>query len=231
MNKHTIFITGASGGLGRALALSCAARGATVVLHGRKAEKLDAVYDEIVAAGHAEPFIMPLDFTQASVTAFDDIAHALTKEVGVVNALVHCAAALGSVSPIEQQTTENLRTTWLVNAMGPMMLTRALAGTLRAASARGSAPKVLFTSDSHVQTPGPFWGGYGVSKAAINHFAEMLAQEWDFADVRAIVPGEMDSPLRQKTHPGESKHARIPLTTVVAHYMAILDASPSPAAD
>ena len=58
---RVILVTGASGGLGRPLALACAAQGATLVLHGRNVGKLEAVYDAIVAAGGAEPMILPLE--------------------------------------------------------------------------------------------------------------------------------------------------------------------------
>jgi NAD(P)-dependent dehydrogenase (short-subunit alcohol dehydrogenase family) len=218
VKNEIIFISGASGGIGRALALACAQRGATVVLHGKTGNKLELLYDEIVDAGLPEPFLMPLDYTQAAVTAFDDVANAITKACGRLDALVHCAATVGSVSPIEIQTAEHLRTTWMVNTMGAIMLTRALSKPLRAAP----APRVIFTTDSHVAQPGPFWGGYGVSKAAIDHFARTLGAEWGHARVRTIAPGAVDSPLRQKTHPGEMKAERIPITKLVEQYLAAL---------
>ena len=62
---RVILITGATGGLGAPLSRACAAQGATVVLHGRIERKLDVLYDEIVAAGHPEPVILPLDLAKA----------------------------------------------------------------------------------------------------------------------------------------------------------------------
>ncbi len=207
MQDKIVFVTGAGQGLGRAVALACAAQGATVILHGRRAEKLDAVYDAIIASGGTEPFLMPLDYTQAAPDAFNTIANALIKECGRIDALIHCAAELGSVSPIEHQSLDNLRATWLVNLLGPITLTRACMRALRASS----APSVTFCTDSHVAAPAPYWGGYGVSKAAIDHFACMLALEWDWAQVHRFVPGMIDSPLRNKTHPGETKSSREPI--------------------
>jgi NAD(P)-dependent dehydrogenase (short-subunit alcohol dehydrogenase family) len=61
LSGRVVMVTGASGGLGKPLSLACAARGATVVLHGRVVRKLEAIYDEIVAAGHPQPTILPLD--------------------------------------------------------------------------------------------------------------------------------------------------------------------------
>ena len=224
LEKTIIFITGASQGLGRALALACARLGATVVLSARNAEKLNFVYDEIVESGAPEPFLMPLDFSQTSVEAFNQVAAAIEKECGKLNGLVHCAAELGAVAPIGAQTIEHLRSTWIVNTLGPMMLTRAFEGVLRAAP----SPAVIFTTDSHVAAPGPFWGGYGVAKAGIDHFAQSLAQEWAFARIHTIAPGAVDSPLRNKTHPGEAKAERIPLSELVERYITLLAPSAAP---
>ncbi len=218
LDTKTIFITGASQGVGRALALVCARHGATVVLSARNAEKLNLVYDEIVDAGAPEPFLMPLDFSQSSVEAFGQVATAIQKECGKLDGLVHCAAELGAVAPISAQTIEHLRSTWIVNTLGPMMLTRAFEGVLRAAP----SPAVIFTTDSHVAAPGPFWGGYGVAKAGIDHFAQLLALEWAFARVHTIAPGAVDSPLRNKTHPGEAKVERIALSELVERYITLL---------
>ena len=68
---RVLVITGATGGLGAPLARACAAQGATVVLHGRIERKLDALYDEIVAAGHPEPVILPLDLASALMPLLD----------------------------------------------------------------------------------------------------------------------------------------------------------------
>jgi NAD(P)-dependent dehydrogenase (short-subunit alcohol dehydrogenase family) len=222
MKNKIIFITGAGQGLGRALAIACAQQGATVLLHGRKSEKLDRVYDEIVDAGGAEPYLMPLDFAQAGVDAFTHIADAIKNECGKLDALVHCAAELGAVAPIGSQTIEQLRATWIVNTLAPIMLTRACEGVLHAAT----SPAVIFSTDSHVATPGPFWGGYGVAKAGIDHFARMLAREWAFARVHAVAPGAIDSPLRNKTHPGEAKSERLTLDAMAEQYVALIKSAP-----
>jgi NAD(P)-dependent dehydrogenase (short-subunit alcohol dehydrogenase family) len=222
MKNKTIFLTGASQGLGRALALEAAKQGATVVLSGRNPEKLSRIYDEIEELGGSEPFMMPLDFAQTTPDAFTQIALAIEKECGKLDALVHCAAELGAVAPIGLQPVEHLRATWVTNVLAPILLTRACEGVLRAAP----SPAVIFTTDSHVAEPGAFWGGYGVSKAGIDHFARMLALEWGFARVHAVAPGAMDSPLRNKTHPGEAKSERISMSNIVEIYLKLIDSAP-----
>src|SRR5689334_20873443 len=84
-----VLVTGATGGLGQAIARTCATRGATVVLHGRIPRKLDALYDAIVATGAPEPVILPLDFGKAQRVDFDAAAGALQRQLGHLDALVH----------------------------------------------------------------------------------------------------------------------------------------------
>ena len=102
-DERVVLITGASGGLGRVLARACAARGATVVLHGRVVRKLEALYDEIVSVGGAEPTILPLDLAAANAEDFANVASALHSQHGRIDAIVHTAVLLGSLGPIDVQ--------------------------------------------------------------------------------------------------------------------------------
>ncbi len=104
LSGRAILVTGASGGLGRPLAIACARRGATVVLHGRVVRKLEAIYDEIVAAGSPQPTILPLDLAVASADDFGQVAGAIRAQLGRLDGLVHTAAFLGSLGPIEHQS-------------------------------------------------------------------------------------------------------------------------------
>ena len=92
LSGRVIMVTGAAGGLGKPLALACAAHGATVVLHGRVVRKLEALYDEIVSAGHPQPTILPLDLATASADDFGNVAAALRAQLGRLDGLVHAAA-------------------------------------------------------------------------------------------------------------------------------------------
>src|SRR5207248_9997061 len=97
LRERVVLITGANGGLGRALSLACARAGATVVLHGRVVRKLEALYDEIKRDGHPEPTILPLDLAKASADDFANVASALEAQLGRLDAIVHTAAMLGSL--------------------------------------------------------------------------------------------------------------------------------------
>ena len=222
LKERVVLITGASGGVGAPLARACAAQGATVVLHGRVVRKLEALYDEIVEAGHAEPLILPLDLAKATADDFGNIATALQTQVGRLDALVHTAALLGTLGPIEHQSFDSWLSLLRVNVAAPMGLTRALMPLL-AASTDAS---VVFTLDNRGEQPRAYWGGYAVTKAGVATLARELADEWENRPalrINAIVPGPIRSPLRGKTHPGEDR-AALPapeaLTPLYLHVIA-----------
>ena len=199
---RVVLITGATGGVGKVLSLACARAGATVVLHGRVVRKLEALYDEIMAAKLPEPVILPLDLARAVASDFANVASALDAQLGRLDALVHTAALLGSLGPLEHQSFDNWLAMLRVNVAAPMGLTRIVLPLL----ARAPDASVVFTLDSRGQEPRAYWGGYAVTKAAIAALARELADEWEHRPslrVNAIVPGPIRSPLRGQSHPGE----------------------------
>jgi len=202
LDGRVVLITGATGGIGQPLALACARAGATVVLHARVVRKLEALYDQIVAEGLPEPVILPLDLARAEASDFANVGSALEAQFGRLDALIHTAAMLGWLGPLEHQSFDTWLALLLVNVAAPMGLTRIVAPLLTCAP----DASVVFTLDSRGQEPRAYWGGYAVTKAAIAALAHELADEWENrANVRvnAIVPGPIRSPLRLQTHPGE----------------------------
>ena len=218
---RVLVITGATGGLGAPLARACAAQGATVVLHARIERKLDALYDEIVAAGHPEPVILPLDLARAEASDFANVESALRAQLGRLDGLVHTAALLGSLGPIEHQSFDSWVSLLRVNVAAPMGLTRALMPLLDAAP----DASVVFTLDNRGEQPRAYWGGYAVTKAGVSTLARELADEWENrANLRinAVVPGPIRSPLRNQSHPGEDR-ATLPLPeSIVPLYLHLL---------
>jgi NAD(P)-dependent dehydrogenase (short-subunit alcohol dehydrogenase family) len=225
LGDKTILITGATGGLGRVLAMACAQRGATVVLHGRVVRKLEALYDEIVAAGHAEPTILPLDLATASAEDFANVASALQAQTGKLDAIIHTAVMLGSLGPIEHQAFDTWLATLRVDLLAPFGLTRALLPLLRAAP----DASVVFTLDTRGQAPKAYWGAYAVAKAGLSALLAILADEWDNAPtlrVNGVVPGPIRSPLRAQTHPGDDVTRLPPPEAFVPLYQYLLAGQP-----
>ena len=204
LTGRVVLITGATGGLGHVLVHACAAAGATVVMHGRVVRKLEALYDGVVTGGYPEPIILPLDLLQAGANDFSVAESALRAQLGRLDAIVHTAAFLGSLGPIEHQSLDRWLDAWRVNVAGAMGLTRALLPLLDAAP----DASVVFTLDSRGQAPRAYWGAYAATKAGLAALAATLADEWEHrANLRinAVVPGPMHSPMRMLTHPGEDK--------------------------
>jgi NAD(P)-dependent dehydrogenase (short-subunit alcohol dehydrogenase family) len=225
LDGRVVVVTGATGGLGRALALACAARGATVVLHGRIVRKLEALYDEIVAGGHPEPAILPLDFATAHAEDFSNVTSALQAQLGRVDAIVHTAVMLGSLGPIEHQAFDQWLSTLRVDLLAPFGLTRALLPLLRTAP----DASVVFTLDTRGQEPKAYWGGYAVAKAGLSALLRILADEWENVPtlrVNGVVPGPMRSPLRAQTHPG-ADITRLPAPEIFAPlYLYLIHGQP-----
>src|SRR5258705_13002147 len=92
---RVIAVTGAGDGVGRAVALAAAERGAQLVLIGRTVKRLESVHAQIGAAGAAEASIAPLDLERALASDYDSLATALSERYGRLDGLVHCAPQVG----------------------------------------------------------------------------------------------------------------------------------------
>jgi len=223
LSRRTILITGATGGIGRALALACARANATVVLHGRVVRKLEALYDDIVAAGHPQPTILPLDLSTAGADEYANVANAIRAQLGGLDGIVHAANALGSLGPLEHQAFDSWLKVLRVDLVAAMAMTRAAMPLLSAAP----DASVTFTLDTRGQAPRAYWGAYGVAKAGLAALATILADEWENRAnlrVNAIVPGPINSPLRGQTHPGADRSILPPPDALVALYLHLLGA-------
>ena len=225
LSTRVVMVTGASGGLGRAVTLALARQGATLVLHGRIVRKLEAIYDEIVAAGGPQPTILPLDLAAASADDFGHVASAIRAQLGRLDGLVHAAAFLGSLGPIEHQSIEAWQKVLRINLTAAMAMTRSVLPLL------ASAPdaSVVLTLDARGEDPRAYWGAYAAAKSGLSALASTLADEWETRPnlrVNAVVPGPMRSPLRALTHPGEDRSALPPPEALVPLYLYLIGAQP-----
>jgi NAD(P)-dependent dehydrogenase (short-subunit alcohol dehydrogenase family) len=223
LSGRVVLVTGATGGLGAPIARACAAAGATVVLHARVVRKLESLADAIDAAGHPSPILLPLDFASATAQDFSSVESALSRETGRLDAVIHMAAALGSLGPVEHQALDAWLDVLRVNVAAPMALTRAVVPLLRTSPA--GCGRVILTLDTRSDAPRAYWGAYGASKAALAAFASTLADEWEHRTdlaVGAVVPGPIRSPLRMRTHPGEDRTTLPPPESIVPLYLHLL---------
>jgi NAD(P)-dependent dehydrogenase (short-subunit alcohol dehydrogenase family) len=193
-----VMITGASRGLGAALAQVLARQGARLALVARGEQALDEVAGAIRAAGGEAHAIA------ADVGAKDEvypIAGAAASLVGEVEVVVHNASDLGPVplALLADTACEDLERTLAVNLVGPFRLTKAFVGPMLLRQ-RGL---VVHVSSDAATAAYPRWGAYGASKAALDHLARIWAAELDGTGVRffGVDPGEMDTAMHAAAMP------------------------------
>jgi NAD(P)-dependent dehydrogenase (short-subunit alcohol dehydrogenase family) len=195
-------ITGASRGLGAALARRLADRGARLALVARDPGPLGRVVDEIRARG-GEAHALAADVGDKD--AIYPLAGAAAALVGPLGLVVHNAGALGPVPlrPLLDTACEDFERALAVNLVGPFRLTKAVAGAM-ALAGRGL---IAYVSSDAAVNAYPDWGAYGASKAALDHLARVWAAELAGTGVRtlAVDPGEMDTRTHADALPGADR--------------------------
>jgi NAD(P)-dependent dehydrogenase (short-subunit alcohol dehydrogenase family) len=221
LQDRVVLVTGASDGIGRALATACAALGARVVLSGRKQRKLEAVYDAIVTSGGPRPSIAPLDFEKADGHAYEALAQAIGNEFGRLDGLAHIAAQLGERTPIEHCDVATWMRVMHVNLNAPFMLTKVLMPWLRASQ----DASVVFASSGVSVRGRPYWGAYGVSKFALEGLMQALASETDTTThirFNSTNPGRARTAMRALAYPGEDRASVPAPETLLAPFLYLL---------
>lgn len=200
LNDQVILVTGAGGSLGAATAKTLAASGATVILLGKTIARLEKVYDDIVQAGWPQPAIYPLDLAGATEADYCELAATVACELGKLHGVIHLAAEMVYLAPLEQTGVEVWQRLLQVNLTAPFLLTRALLPLLT-----HSAATVVFTTDSGARTGLAYWGPYGIAKAGLEKLANLFANEHEGQfRVQVFEPGPVASTLRRKAFPAEA---------------------------
>ncbi len=203
LKGRVILITGAGRGIGAAAAKACAAHGATVLLLGKTEENLNQVYDEIEAAGHPQPVVIPFNLETALPHQYDELAATVENEFGRLDGLLHNAAIVGPRTPLEQLSGDNFMRVMQVNVNAMFMLTSTLLPLLKLSE----DASVVFTSSSVGRKGRAYWGAYAVSKFATEGLMQVVADEVEgITQVRAnsVNPGATRTSMRAQAYPGEN---------------------------
>lgn len=220
LKQKSALVTGASRGLGRALAEQLARAGARVVLVARSAPELELVAQQIRAAG-GEAYALPADVSRKQdVHAIAGGAAAL---VGPVDLLVHNASSLGP-TPLRlllDTECEDLQAVLETNLVGPFRLSKAIAGSM---ALRKTGTIVHVSSDASVNAY-ERWGAYSLSKAALDHLSRLWAAELGERGVRvlAVDPGEMDTVMHEQALPESDRATLARPEAVAAEIVALIE--------
>ena len=196
-----ILLTGAAYGIGRAVSDAMARHGATVIMLDKDVHGLEKAYADIVAAGHTEPALYPMDLQGASPDDYTQLATTVLEAFGRLDALVHNAAYLGALVPFANYDNELWLQSVQVNLHAPYLLTRACLGLLNAAD----DASVLFVTDAAGRHGTAYWGAYAVSKAGQECFMQILADELEANTairVNSIDPGPVLTGMYRIAYPG-----------------------------
>jgi NAD(P)-dependent dehydrogenase (short-subunit alcohol dehydrogenase family) len=203
LQDRVILVTGAGDGIGRVAARAYAAHGATVILLGRTLAKLESAYDEIEAAGAAQPAIVTLELSTATIADYQQLAETIEREFGRLDGILHNAAVLGDITPLEMYDPDTWDFVMNTNLRSPFLMTQALLPLLK----QSPDASVVFTTSSVGRRARAFWGAYAVSKAGIENLSQMLADELrniSAIRVNCINPGATRTRMRASAYPGEN---------------------------
>lgn len=197
-SSRVALVTGASRGIGRALALELARDGVHVVALSRTQGALEELDDEIRALGGAATLV-PCDITDFD--ALDRLGAALFQRWGKLDVFVGNAGVLGPLSPLAHVDIKDWNRVMAVNVTANWRLIRSLDPLLRASG----AGRVAFITSSAAYKAQPFWGAYAASKAALETIARTYAAETrgDGVTVMIANPGRMRTRMRAQAMPGE----------------------------
>jgi NADP-dependent 3-hydroxy acid dehydrogenase YdfG len=186
-------VTGASSGIGAAIARALAEPGTTLVLHGRNEAALATVADEVRAAG-AEAQLRTADLAR------EEAVRALVATLPErIDLLVH-SAGVARLGRVEELSADDLDAQWTVNVRAPALLTRAALPRLRAAGGL-----VVFVNSGAGQRAKAGWGGYAASKFALRALADALREEESGNGVRvtSVYPGRVATPMQRSVREQE----------------------------
>lgn len=213
-------VTGASRGLGRALAKALAREGAHVILAARREGSLEDVDDEIRAAGGTATLVR-LDLTDGE--KIDALGPSIYERWGRLDILVANAGLLGPLSPLPHISADAWNTVLDVNLTANWRLIRTLDPLLRHAD----AGRAVFVSSGASAAKRGYWGPYAVSKAALEALVKTYAHELANTSVRANIvnPGPVRTEMRQQAFPGEDPMTLRTPEEVAEGFLDIVDAT------
>ncbi|NGM21238.1 SDR family NAD(P)-dependent oxidoreductase [Roseomonas stagni] len=219
LENRVALVTGASRGIGAALALELARLGAQLVLIARTQGGLEEVDDRIRAETGRGATLLPLDLQKDAEKQLDLVGPSIMERFGRLDILVHNAGALNKLTPVAHIDPKDWAEVMAVNLTAAWRLIRTCDPPLRASD----AGRAVFLTSGRVLRPKAYWGMYGAAKAGMEHLVQTWAQEVVHTPLRVNLadPGVVATRMRATAMPGEDP-ASIPQPADVAPALAAL---------
>ena len=199
-NKKIALVTGASSGIGSAVAVELSKKNAHVIITGKTLSGLEITEKKIKSYG-GTCTIAQLDMND--FIGIDRLAMEIFKRWGQLDILISNAAVLGTLGPIHHQTSEEFLDVINVNLISNHRLIRSMDALLK----KSTFSKALFISSSTATNPKSFWGAYAISKAGLDHMVKIWSAENKNNNLSILIinPGKTNTKIRSKAMPGENK--------------------------
>ena len=214
LTNNTILITGATDGIGKVLAEEFSKLGSNIILLGKNSSKLDEVYDQLDHSFESQKhLILEADLSILNNDSAHEILRAVSDEFNILDGIIHNAAILGTMTPLEDYELSKWDEVLNINLRAPFLLTK----TLKPILENSPMPRIIFTSSGVANMGRAFWGAYSVSKFGLKGLAEIFANEFETTTSIRVFnfdPGATQTKMRASARPAENPNS---LKTPHAH--------------
>lgn len=221
LDGAVILITGASKGIGYAVALKCAQEGATVIACGRDVTSLELLSDSIVKEGCSRPSLLPINLANASVEDYKNVATHIREQFGKLDGLILNAAMLGELTPLINYSSPLWKEVFQVNVHANLLMLK----EFRQLLIESELKSVIFTLESEQLLTAAHWGAYGSSKAALRSVMRMFAAEnsaIDQLNVMGVIPPPTKTNIRTTAYPAEDQFSLANPNEIAKDYVQLL---------
>ena len=219
MDGRIALVTGATRGIGRAVALAYAKAGAQVIITGRTQGALAEIDDEIRAATGTNATLITLNLKHGD--KIDALGPNIYTRFAKLDVLVSCAGILGTLTPLGHLSIDTWNEVMEINLTSNLRLIRTLAPLLE----RSDAGRGVFVTSGAAHGNNAYWSAYAVSKAGLNALVKTYAQECASTNVRVnlLSPGPIRTAMRAKAFPGEDPATLKTPEDIAPHFIALAD--------
>ena len=218
LNKKNILVTGASKGIGREIALGLSKFGANVILHGRREDALDEIYDEIISQYKTDPIIIKCDLNLLDENKSKEIAEVISKNTPCLDGIINNAAIIGRMSSIADFDLDTWQKVLNTNLTSSFLLVKYLTSLME----NSERPRIIFTSSGVASKGKAFWGAYAISKAAVKSLSEILQEELEpLSKIKVFNfdPGATRTSMRAYAYPAEDPSSLKGTSSLLNYYL------------